>query len=512
MAIQLDSAKFELLAKKYLDDRQYIETLDELNNVDSDIYPPGLIAYCKETGFIYKRNNDDTWTKIDMDDVNPYLFISEDGIFDYEQPIYAHMEGKKIDKVKAEYVLLDDLLDMATNNIVDNDDDIIEDNYIYSQRMIENIIDANYNDSVEYVRQSILKIIKPNFEKVYDISEMTESGTFYLLESVTNPGQFVMYIIDDRGKTQPMGSSNMALNDYQTIEDRTLKTDTKIIPNAINGLNTVVKKNLKNVGDLNDIGIQDHSDTLVDALNYNQLIINRIKNVEDLNTEDKDTIVEAINEIDKKHGDLKKLSTIYKNNFVSSLNSFYSSNVPAGAIFPHASKDVPDGYLLCDGSEYSMYQYPDLFSAIGYNFGMGEDSKFKVPKFENYQSVVGYKPEDEDFANIGQTGGEYEHCLTEEENPSHYHSAQATSHDHYVSANSYYLSVSALRRADDDRLGESNGYKEYRSSGNSYTYYNHRHSYTTSTDAHSHTCSIVGSSAPHPNMQPWFGLNFIIKY
>ena len=513
MAIQLDSAKFEILAKKYLDDRQYVETLDELNNVDSDIYPPGIITYCKETGFIYKRNNDDTWTKIDMDDVSPYLFISEDGIFDYEQPIYAHMEGNDIIKVKNNYILLEDLLNMENNNIVDNNtEEILDDNYMYSQRLIEQKIEKNYNDSIEYVRQSLLKIIKPNFEKVYDVSEMTESGTFYLLESVTNPGQFVMYIIDDRGKTQPMGSSNMALNDYQTIEDRTLKTDTKLIPNAINGLNTVVRKNLKNAGDLNDIGIQDHSDTLVDALNYNQLVINRIKNVDDLKTENKETIVKAINEVDKKHGDLKKLSTIYKNNFVVSLNSFYSANVPAGAIFPHTSHTPPPGYLLCDGAEYSMHQYPELFSAIGYNFGMGENSNFKVPKFDWFQSAIGYDPNDEDFANIGQTGGESIHCLTGDENPHHYHYIGNTSHNHAVSANDYYLSVSALQRNDNDILGESNGHREYRSDGNSYTYYNHRHSYTTSTDAHTHMCDTVGRGEGHTNMQPYFGLVFIIKY
>jgi hypothetical protein len=74
---------------------------------------------------------------------------------------------------------------------------------------------------------------------------MTESGTFYLLESVTNPGQFVMYIIDDEGRVQPMGSSNMDLNNYQAIEDRRLMTKSKLVPLAINELNSLLEKILK---------------------------------------------------------------------------------------------------------------------------------------------------------------------------------------------------------------------------------------------------------------------------
>jgi microcystin-dependent protein len=143
---------------------------------------------------------------------------------------------------------------------------------------------------------------------------------------------------------------------------------------------------------------------------------------------------------------------------------------------------------------------------------MGENSNFKVPKFENFQSAIGYDPNDEDFANIGQTGGEYQHSLTGEENPYHYHYISNTSHSHSVSANDYYLTVSALQRNDNDVLGESNGHREYRSSGNSSTYYNHNHSYTTSTDSHTHMCDTVGRSEAHTNMQPYFGLNFIIKY
>lgn len=44
------------------------------------------------------------------------------------------------------------------------------------------------------------------------------------------------------------------------------------------------------------------------------------------------------------------------------------ATVPAGAIFPFAGTTVPNGYLLCDGSEQLISSYPELFAAIGYAY------------------------------------------------------------------------------------------------------------------------------------------------
>lgn len=513
MSIQIDSAQFEILVKKYLDDRQYVETLEELNNVDSNIYPPGIITYCKETTSIYKRNKDDTWTKIDMDDVNPYLFIyTEENYPDTTKTIYAHMEGKTFEEVKNKWVFIEDFLNMTTNNIIDINQEDINENNMYSQNVIDSMIELNYENSIEYVKDKLVDIIKPGFEKVNDISEMTDSGTFYLLESVSTPGQFVMYVIDDQGKTQPMGSSNMDLNNYQTLEDETLQTTSKKIVEAINGINLLTKENQKNLGDLDDIKIEEHSDTIIDALNYNQLVINRIEDVSDLNTENKETIVDSINEIDKKHGIIKKLNTTYKNNFVVALNSFFSSNVPAGAIFPYVGETPPPGYLLCDGAEYSISKYPDLFSAIGYNFGMGEESNFKVPSLMDARTPIGYNQDDEDFMNIGQIGGEENHSLIADEVPSHLHSINSTSHSHTAYTSSTYVNGYAYYRAGNTRLGRSDGSTYCEAGSNNSTRNYHNHYYNSGSNSHGHIPETVGNGAAHNNMQPYLMLNFIIKY
>ena len=51
--------------------------------------------------------------------------------------------------------------------------------------------------------------------------------------------------------------------------------------------------------------------------------------------------------------------------------TFFSQvpTVPVGAIFPFAGTILPEGYLLCDGSEKQRVRYPDLFSVIGFTYG-----------------------------------------------------------------------------------------------------------------------------------------------
>ena len=52
-----------------------------------------------------------------------------------------------------------------------------------------------------------------------------------------------------------------------------------------------------------------------------------------------------------------------KERFISNI-----ATVPAGAILPFAGTTIPTGYLLCDGSEVLIANYPALFAAIQYNY------------------------------------------------------------------------------------------------------------------------------------------------
>jgi len=65
---------------------------------------------------------------------------------------------------------------------------------------------------------------------------------------------------------------------------------------------------------------------------------------------------------------------------VASLSSAVSNikTVPSGSIFYSAGASVPAGYLACNGAGQSASVYPDLFAAIGYQYG-GSGDLFYLP-------------------------------------------------------------------------------------------------------------------------------------
>ncbi|WP_455475513.1 Bgr_08870 family protein [Bartonella sp. B17] len=54
---------------------------------------------------------------------------------------------------------------------------------------------------------------------------------------------------------------------------------------------------------------------------------------------------------------------------------------PAGFIATFAMQKVPSGWLLCDGATYERKDYPQLFEAIGDQWGADSETTFKVPDF-----------------------------------------------------------------------------------------------------------------------------------
>ena len=77
----------------------------------------------------------------------------------------------------------------------------------------------------------------------------------------------------------------------------------------------------------------------------------------------------------------------------------------AGEIKMWAGDAIPDGWLLCDGSEVSKTEYPNLYAAIGDLWGVpNSSSNFKLPNL-NGRVPVGYDGSDTDFDTVGESGG-----------------------------------------------------------------------------------------------------------
>ena len=67
------------------------------------------------------------------------------------------------------------------------------------------------------------------------------------------------------------------------------------------------------------------------------------------------------------------------NSSVKEVLSYKSSFFQTGMIISTLASVVPDGFLLCDGSEISVSDYPDLYAVIGTTFGSSDSTKFCLP-------------------------------------------------------------------------------------------------------------------------------------
>ena len=58
--------------------------------------------------------------------------------------------------------------------------------------------------------------------------------------------------------------------------------------------------------------------------------------------------------------------------------------IPIGTIIMHASSNIPDRWLLCDGAVVSQTTYANLFSVIGNTFNIGGEGagNFRLPGFQ----------------------------------------------------------------------------------------------------------------------------------
>ena len=87
--------------------------------------------------------------------------------------------------------------------------------------------------------------------------------------------------------------------------------------------------------------------------------------------------------------------------------------VPVGTIVAHAGMNIPDGWLVCDGTPYRKADYPALAAMLG---ATGTGAEFMVPDLRG-RFLMGAST----THPPASSGGEETHALTEEELPAHSH-------------------------------------------------------------------------------------------
>ena len=170
----------------------------------------------------------------------------------------------------------------------------------------------------------------------------------------------------------------------------------------------------------------------------------------------------------------------------------------AGEIKMWAGNEIPYGWLLCDGSEVSKTDYPELYGAIGDLWGTpSSSSNFKLPNLTG-RVPVGYNAADTDttetFGQVGSTGGArgaWYHTHTIGSSGAHYHASQGRTEGSGTGANIFesYNGASKTRSVNVPRTG-TNG--------------NHTHSPGSSGSAGNKL------AADKANMPPYAVVKYII--
>jgi len=115
-----------------------------------------------------------------------------------------------------------------------------------------------------------------------------------------------------------------------------------------------------------------------------------------------------------------KLSELheYANETEKDLQAFYNRNLRIGDYKISAETDSHGYWKLCNGSSYSVHDYPELFDVLGYTYGngSGESASFSLP--DGASRVLGISSgEHEDGTVIGSESV----TLNEANLPSHSH-------------------------------------------------------------------------------------------
>jgi microcystin-dependent protein len=146
---------------------------------------------------------------------------------------------------------------------------------------------------------------------------------------------------------------------------------------------------------------------------------------------------------------------------------------------------APQGWAFCNGQLLPINQNQPLFSLFGTMYGGDGRVNFALPNLRGRVPIhIGAS------YTQGQAGGEQAHTLNLSEMPAHNHIANATSDPHVANPENY-------QPLPNDAL---------------FAVVNSLYSGTASnlTTLLPATCTNVGGSQPHQNMQPYLTLNFIV--
>ena len=511
---------FKIGIKKFLDDRTNVKTLDELTSMSTNIIPYGLMVYCEEDDTIYRFSIDDVWVPMALSLETLFFQFNEETQL-YDIPIYVHnpkVIEHSTEEVEDWLMSFYDINRTDMSTFINND--IVVDSRTWSAIKFKDYYKELTDKFETYVDNSLVSVVKPTYKKVESEAEMLDTGYFYVMETSVNSGEYSIYVVTEDGEVLSISSTEVDMSDYQPKEDENLITKNKTTVGGINEVNTLNLNHKAAIGinkDNNGVGMNGQVSTLSKFIGDCYVgYTSKVGEKGSLVSNDKDYLVDSINEIVDKVGDFEKLNPlIKKENITNSINYLYEIyKIKPGTIMLYGGPTAPEGFLVCNGQELNPNDYPDLYNVIGSTYGQTTSGKFKVPDLKGRVPVgitsSGYSNEPH---YLNDKGGEKTHTLTPSELPSHNHSLEKNTHNHKENTtskmytNDEYKSYYRSQMSGDDG-NDGSGRTSY-----SWRNYNHKHyNSTTNTDKHAHTCEAIGGGLPHNNLMAYITLNYIIKY
>lgn len=217
-----------------------------------------------------------------------------------------------------------------------------------------------------------------------------------------------------------------------------------------------------------------------------------------------------------------------------------ASPLPIAGMMPYAGTSAPLGWLLCDGSAVSRVTYADLFAVIGVIYGIGDGATtFNLPNL-NGRVPVGAGSYTDSVSgpitrSLGQVGGAEAHVLTTAQMPTHSHIINSHLH---AQTDHTHLSSYPVNWTLPGQISPTYGVPDasyvigdyYSTDPGNYYGYGYAKSYfpspsvvtgvpmvdyrisASNTGATVATMQTTGSSNSHNNMQPFLGVNYIIRH
>ena len=514
MSIQT-SDNFIMGVKKFLDTRQKVDSIVDLETADKNLFPGGYIVYCENQDAFYQFNEVDlTWNKLNLD-ISDYLYEKdENGLPDLTKPKYSKEEFMNILGTEFVQSIIDDGYQIDPEDefkfyFID-DSTTGQQRKTYSSEVISKMANEYYEEFKIKADEDMERLENIIYKKVDSIYDMDRNDVFYLIENDAVLGTFKIYVYDDENGASELGTSAMEITGFQMLADLDLKTTNKFVVDAINETNTNAQKLDKLIGIMENLILADVEDLYsAQQANYEKCL--DLGKINELTTIDKKTAVAAINELYNEVGLLEDLNTPKTETIIDSLNSFVTSLIPPGTVLPYAGLIAPNGFLMCDGSDYNTADYPFLVKAI-----KSDDytlATFSVPNLCGRTLYQNYVP--------GDVWGNRSATITVSNLPAHHHGpTDEYSHNHSGNTGDTYEATGECSSDGSSGSASTSG-----SSRVSVTYNTsdtkHKHEMSFSTTSHTHTVTyhdtLTDQSSGitetyHNNMQPYIGLNFIIKY